>query len=77
MVMSVMYKWQTKGGDERIWKGFLLIQRHTAPVLRLLTSASLALEGSVDRKRVSEKSLGLKVALFWYPDLGMDNDQRN
>lgn len=59
-------------------KVFLLIQRHTAPVLRLLTSASLALEGSEDTKSVSEKSLGLKVALFWYPDCDPDDDdQRN
>lgn len=36
---------------------FFLIRRHTALVLRLLTSATLVLEGSEDRKQ--GKSVGL------------------
>lgn len=50
----------------------LLIRRHTAPLLRLLTSASLVLEGSEDRKRVREERPGLKVALLWYPGFRVD-----
>lgn len=56
----------------------LLIQRQTAPGLGLLTSASLALEGSEDRKGVSEKSPRLKVGLLCYAGLRADdNAQRN
>lgn len=42
-------------------KVLLLIQRHTAPVLKLLTSASLALVESEDRKRVS-----VSVLVSWF-----------
>lgn len=44
-------------------KVFLLIRRHTALVLRLLTFATLALEGSEDRKQGKSGKLGEKCRI--------------
>lgn len=66
MVVKRGGQWTKLG---RVFFFFFLIRRHKAPVLRLLTSASLALEGSGGRKQDGGKGVGL----FWCLGLTVTN----